>query len=90
LDGSPKLGCENKEHVSKWTLIRLKPKNSSKVKHMMYNFDKEIEVGTSGEWIVVNLVPCDNVAIPNDTNDSFWIMLIDKGPHFVESNFQDG
>ncbi len=56
----------------------------------MYNFDKEIEVGTSGEWIVVNLVPCDNVAIPNDTNDSFWIMLIDKGPHFVESNFQDG
>jgi hypothetical protein len=57
---------------------------------MMYNSDEEIEVGTGGEWIVENLVPCDNVVVLSDTTNPFWILLMDKGPHFVELDFQDG
>jgi hypothetical protein len=90
LDGSPKLGCENKEHVSNWTLTRLKPKNTLEVRQMMYDSNEEFEVGTSGEWFVKYLVPGDNVAIPSDTADPFWHLLVDKGPHFVESDFKDG
>jgi hypothetical protein len=56
----------------------------------MYDYDKEIEVGTGGEWIAKILVPCDNVVVPSDTIDPFWILLVDKGPYFVESNIQDG
>ncbi len=66
MDGSPELGCENKKHVLKWTLTRLKPKNSSEARQMMYDFDEEIEARIGGEWIVENLVLGDNVPILSD------------------------
>jgi hypothetical protein len=57
---------------------------------MMYDSNEEIEIGTNGEWIAEYLVLGDNVAIPSDTIDPFWSLLVDKGPHFVELNFQNG
>ncbi len=54
----------------------------------MYDSNKEIEAGTDGEWIVDNLCPSDNVAIPT-TNEPFWLMLIEKGPHVVAKSFKD-
>ncbi len=56
---------------------------------MMYNSDEEIEARTNGEWIANNLFPNDNVVVPTNTTNPFWLMLVDKGPHFVESNFED-
>lgn len=55
---------------------------------MMYDSDEEIEVGTGGEWIVENLVLGDNVAIPSDTIDPFWILLVDKGPPLLNQTFK--
>lgn len=89
IDGDLGVECDNK-HVSKWTLTRLKPKNSSKVRQMMSNSNEEIEIGISEEWIVDNLRLGDNTVVPSDTNEPFWIMLVDKGFHFVASNFEDG
>jgi hypothetical protein len=45
----------------------LKLENSSKVRQMMYNFDEEIEVGTSSKWITNILSPSDNVIVPTNT-----------------------
>jgi hypothetical protein len=53
--------CVDKEHVFKWTLTQLRPKNNGKVKGMMYNFDEDIEISIGGEWIAKNLFPNDNV-----------------------------
>jgi hypothetical protein len=39
----------NKEHVFKWTLTQLRPKNSGEVRGMMYNSNEEIEVNTRCE-----------------------------------------
>lgn len=49
----------------------------------MYNSDEEIKVGTNGEWIADNLYPGDNIAIPTEIDDPFWLMLVDKGPYVV-------
>ncbi len=56
----------------------------------MYNFDEEIEARTGGEWITNSLAHGDNVIVPNDINDPFQILLVDKGPYLVLSNFEDG
>ncbi len=56
----------------------------------MYNSYEEIEVGISEEWIVHSLCLGNNIVVPNDTNEPFQIMLVDKGFHFVASNFEDG
>jgi hypothetical protein len=32
----------------------------------------------------------DNIAVPSDIAHPFWVMLVDKGLHFIESNFEDG
>ncbi len=57
---------------------------------MMYNSNEEIEARSGGKWIGDNLALGDNVAIPNDITNPFQIMLMDKGPHFVQSNFENG
>jgi hypothetical protein len=67
VDENLELECDNKEHVPDWTLIRLKPKNNSKMKQMMYGTNEEIKVGIGGEWIVDNLVLGDNITVPSDT-----------------------
>jgi len=56
---------------------------------MMYNDNEEIEVGSRGEWIVDNLCPSDNIAIPIDVDEPFWLMLLDKGPYIVQESFID-
>jgi hypothetical protein len=88
LDGSLKLGCENNEHVLKWTLTRLKLKNSLEVRQMMYDFDEEIEVGTSGEWIVKYLVPIDNAAIPSDILIHFGLCLWKRVHNLLNQTFK--
>jgi hypothetical protein len=75
------------EHVSKWTLKRLKFKNRLEVRQMMYNYNEEIEARIGGECIAKNLVPNDNVAIFSDIIDPFWILVVDQCPRFVESKF---
>ncbi len=57
---------------------------------MMYDLDEEIKVGIGGEWIANNLALGDTIAIPNEITNPLWAMLMDKGPHFIESNFEDG
>ncbi len=56
----------------------------------MYDLDEEIKVGIGGEWIANNLALGDTIAIPNEITNPLWAMLMDKGPHFIESNFEDG
>lgn len=56
----------------------------------MYNFYEEIEARTYRKWIVDNLAPSDNVAVPSNTIDPFWIFLVDKGPHLIQLDFEDG
>jgi len=57
---------------------------------MMYNFVKEIEVSTRGEWIAKNLFPNDNVVVPTLVNEPFRLMLVDKGLHVVATSLIDG
>ncbi len=54
---------------------------------MMYDSNEKIEAGTRGEWIIYNLCPCHNVAVPT-TNEPFWLMLVEKGPHVVAKSFK--
>ncbi len=90
IDGMVEGDCVHKEHVFKWTLTQLKPKNSGEVRGMMYNFVKEIEVSTRGEWIAKNLFPNDNVVVPTLVNEPFRLMLVDKGLHVVATSLIDG
>ncbi len=55
----------------------------------MYDSYDEIEAGYGGEWIAKNLCPNDNIIVPIATNDSFWLLLIDKGAHVVVTSFKD-
>jgi hypothetical protein len=82
--------CVDKEHVFKWTLTQLRPKNNGKVKGMMYNFDEEIEINIGGEWIAKNLFPNDNVVVPTLGDEPFTLMLVDKGIHVVVTSVMDG
>jgi hypothetical protein len=75
--------------VAKWTLTRLKLRNTAEVREMMYNDDEKIEAGFGGEWIVDNLCPSDNIALPIDVDEPFWLMLVDKGPYIVQESFID-
>jgi len=88
FDRNLEANCINKDHVLEWTLVHLRPKNSLKVQEMMYNLDEEIEACIEGEWVVDNLCPSDNVAIPT-TNEPFCLMIVEKGPHVVAKSFKD-
>jgi hypothetical protein len=56
----------------------------------MYNSYEDIEVRTSEEWIAKKICLSDNIDVPSDNNEPFWIMFVDKGPHCFASNFEDG
>lgn len=58
---------------------------------MMYDFKEEFEVGLGGEWIVEVVQVGDNVAIraDNSTDESFWLMIVNKGVHTVFAPFID-
>jgi len=79
--------CVNKDHVPKWILIYLRPKNILEVRDIMYDPNEDIEAGIGGEWIVDNLHPGDNVAIPTTIDEPFWLMLMEKGVHVVDESF---
>ncbi len=55
----------------------------------MYDLNENIEAGSGSEWILKNLCPCDNVALPTRTNEPFWLMLVDKGAHIMVTSFKD-
>jgi hypothetical protein len=40
--------------------------------------------------IADNLALGDNIDVPSDIVDPLWLMLVDKGPHFIEFDFEDG
>ncbi len=58
---------------------------------MMIDFDEEIESDTSGEWIVDGVYVGNNVSIitHNETNEQFWLLLMDKIIDIVEESFDD-
>jgi hypothetical protein len=56
---------------------------------MMCDSNEEVEVGTRDEWSPKNLFPSDNVIVPTLVDESFWLMLVDKGPHVVATSFKD-
>jgi hypothetical protein len=89
IDHGPKIHCVHHEHVPYWTLTRLKLQNTYEVREMMYDSDEEIEAGTRGEWIAKNLCPCDNIVVPTNIDEPFWLMLVDKGPHSILESFKD-
>jgi hypothetical protein len=51
MDENLELECDIKEHVPDWTLTRLKPKNNSKMKQMMYDTNEEIKFGLVGNGL---------------------------------------
>lgn len=53
---------------------------------MMYESNEQIEAGTNSEWIIVNLCPCDNLAIPTSIDEPFWLLLVNKGPHNLDTS----
>ena len=82
--------CHQKFHVGPWTLWRMKPQSSLQVR-LLYNSDEEVEAGSGDEWISEDVSIGNNIAIrANSTDDeSFWIMLVDKGLHVVQTKFTD-
>ncbi len=57
----------------------------------MNDFNAKVEARSSGEWIVEVVNVGDNVVIcvDNSTNDSFQILLVDKGMHTIQESFKD-
>lgn len=58
---------------------------------MMIDHDEEIENNTSGEWIIYGVYVGENIAIiiDSETNEQFWLLLVDKVVHSVEESFED-
>lgn len=84
------FGCHQKSHVGQWSLRRLKPQSSSQVR-LLYDSDEEVQAGSGGESIAEAVSIGNNVAVRAHSVDdeSFWIMLVDKGVHEVENSFTD-
>jgi hypothetical protein len=82
--------CYQRSHVGPWTLRRMKPQSSSQAR-LLYDLDEEVEAGSGGEWISEDVSIGNNIAIRADSTDdeSFWIMLVDKGLHVVQTEFTD-
>ncbi len=91
IDRIPNGKCKNELHVPTWTLKRIKLTNSVEVRNMMIDLDEEIDNSTSGEWIAYGVYVGDNVAviIDSETNEQFWLLLVDKVVHNVEESFKD-
>lgn len=56
---------------------------------MMCDSDEEVEASTRGERFAKNLFPNDNVIVHSLVDESFWLMLVDKGLHVVAISFKD-
>jgi len=53
--------CVDKEHVFKWTLTQLRPKNMERWKAWCTTLMRRLKLILGGEWIAKNLFPNDNV-----------------------------
>ncbi len=50
----------------------------------------KLRLGLGGKWITKAINVGDNfvVRVDNFTNESFWILLVDKGMHIVQESFK--
>lgn len=58
---------------------------------MMFNLDEKIKSGIGGELITNAVCVGDNVAIiaKSETNEQFWLLLVDRTIHIVHESFED-
>ncbi len=56
----------------------------------MFDLNEEVECGTGGEWIANVVCVGDNVVViaNNETNEQFWLLLVDKTIHVVHESFE--
>jgi len=83
---------ENLAHDTMFSCVDFSKNYTLKIQneiHDMHDLDEEIEASISNEWIAENLCPCDNVTIPTLTDEPFWLLLVNKGPHIVVTSFND-
>ncbi len=57
----------------------------------MNDSNAKVEAGSSGEWIVKVVNVGNNVVVcaHDYTNESFQILLVDKGMHTIQESFKD-
>jgi hypothetical protein len=70
-------------------LEKIETHNTSNVREMMYDSNAEVEARSSREWIAKVVNVGDDVCVDNSTNESFWILLVDKGMHTIQESFKD-
>jgi len=57
----------------------------------LYDSDEDVEAGLGGEWIAEDVSIGNNIVVKTNSVDdeTFWIMLVDKGIHEVDCEFTD-
>jgi len=65
--------CDSKSHVTPWSLQKLKPFNSLKVREITYDLNEEIEYGNGGELIADAVLVGDNIVVKvgGSSNEDF-------------------
>lgn len=84
--------CDNRAHVQKWKLTRMRPKNKYLAREAYMEVDEEIEYGDGGQEMADDVCVGDNVAIKCETHgeEEFWILLIDQSAHILDEDVVDG
>jgi hypothetical protein len=85
--------CEQAAHVLPWNLHRLKSVDTSHIRHNLRNQENEVEFGSGGEEMSEVLFAGDNIAVlceSVDTNEVFWLIMVDMPAHTMVSSFTDG
>jgi hypothetical protein len=86
--------CEQAAHVLPWSLHKLKPVDTSRIRHNLRNQETEVEeFGSGGEEMSGVLFAGDNIAIlceSIDTNEDFWLIMVSMPAHTVVNTFTDG
>jgi len=57
----------------------------------MFDPNEKVESGIGGEWIANAICIGNNVVVitNNNTNEQFWLLLVDKTAHVVHESFED-
>jgi hypothetical protein len=85
--------CEQAAHVLPWSLHKLKPVGTSRIRYNLRNLKTEVEFGSGGEEMLEVLFAGDNIAVlceSVDTNEDFWLITVDMPAHTVVNTFIDG
>jgi hypothetical protein len=93
LDSTLQFPCENAVHVQPWTLARLSPIDRATAREVLEDAEEEIEYGAGGEDMADAVVVGDNIAIKCESSsddENFWILIVDKPLHMVQTTFKDG